>query len=93
MEIEPKVEGIIFQITSTDGVVKHRVATNDDATFTAFLPTGEYRVELIKTSLPANTTCENSLQVVEVLPGKIAKMDAFVIDVQQKKVNIRRFGD
>lgn len=93
MDIEPKIEGIIFQITSTDGVVKHRVSTNDDATFTAFLPTGEYRIELIISSLPANTACENSSQLVTVTPGKIAKIEPFVIDVKQKRVNIKRFGE
>lgn len=93
MEIEPKVEGIVFQIISTDGVLKHRVSTNDDAAFTAFLPTGEYRIELIKTSLPANTTCEDAAQTVKVEPGKIIRLKPFVINVQQKKVNIKRFGE
>lgn len=93
MEIDPKIEGIIFQINSTDGVIKHRVSTNDDATFTVFLPKGEYRVELVASSLPANTSCHESMQTVEVVSGKIVKLSPFVIEVHKKKVNIRRFGD
>lgn len=93
MEIDPKIEGVIFQINSTDGTTRHRVSTNDDATFTAFLPTGEYTIELITASLPANTTCEVPLQMVKVEQGKIIRLEPFAIAVQQKKVNIKRFGE
>lgn len=92
MDIEAKIEGVVFQITSIDGTVSRRVSTNDDATFTAFLPTGEYSVELVTSSLPANTSCKEPVQIVKIESGKMIKLDTFIIEVQQRKVNIRRFG-
>lgn len=91
VDFEPKVAGIVFNVTQ-NGKFVQRIATNDDGEFLLFLPTGEYQLTLNENSLAVNTYCEKNSQNITVQAGNITKLEKFVIKVKQKQINIKRFG-
>lgn len=92
IDFTPKNGGIIFQITSSDNKTIQKVMTDNNGNFTAFLPTGDYKVELIESSLARGSFCKNPSKSVTVTTGKIINLKAFDIEVQQKRVNVKYFS-
>lgn len=91
LDFEPKLGGLVLNILQ-NGKVIQKVATTDEGHFTAFLPTGIYQVVLAETSLAENTFCENTVSEVRVESGKMTRLPAFIIQVRQKTIQIKRFG-
>lgn len=91
VDFEPKMGGIVFNVTEGEKFIQ-RISTNDEGEFLLFLPTGQYQVSLVKSSLPTNAYCEESIRNFTVEAGKITSIQKFIIKVREKKVNIKKFG-
>lgn len=89
---DPKLDGIVFYIMQNDKQIQ-KINTNSDGKFTVFLPNGEYQIMLNEKSLPDNTFCDNVFVSVKIESGKVVRISPFKIQVKQKKVNIKHFGD
>lgn len=92
IDVVPQKEGILFLITSSDGKTKQKVVTDNDGLFTAFLPTGDYQIELLTNSLPNDSFCKINYQKITVTSGKILNLKAFNIEIRQKKINLKHFS-
>lgn len=90
-KIQPKVAGILFNI-SKDGKHIQRTMTNNDGEFTVFLPNGTYQISLDKNSLATKTYCEQPALYFTIESGKTNKLEPFKILVEQKSIQIKRFG-
>ena len=91
LDFEPKYRGLIFNI-HRNGRFIQRVSTNDAGEFVLFLPQGDYQVSLVESSLPTNTYCSELVKDISVKSGQIAKISPFVIEVKERKINIKKFG-
>ena len=92
VDFTPKVGGILFNIYRNEQLV-HHIITDDNGEFASFLPSGNYRIELNKNSLPSNTYCERSTDTFKVEAGKIVKLEHFVIKVREKVIRVKKFGN
>ncbi len=92
LEFEPKTAGIIFNIYDKDKFLQH-VVTDDNGEIGSFLGSGNYRIELVESSLPANTYSEKTNQEFTVQAGKIIHLEPFVIKVSEKRVHVKKFGN
>lgn len=92
LEFEPRLAGVQFAIFRGDSLVSNLV-TADNGRLMGFLPPGEYQVVLNERSLPENTFCEQKSQQVTIAPGQISSLPPFTINVREKQIRIRRFGD
>jgi len=91
LDFEPKLGGIVLNIMQ-NGKIIQKVGTTDEGQFTAFLPTGTYQVHLAENSLSENTFCENPVAEIHIESGKMIHLPAFIIQVKQKTIQIKRFG-
>lgn len=91
VDFTPKTGGILFNIYRNDQLVQ-RIITDDNGEFASFLPSGNYRIELNKNSLPSNTYCERSTDAFKVEAGKIIHVEPFVIKVREKVIRVKKFG-
>ncbi|NIF06479.1 hypothetical protein F3J23_13605 [Chryseobacterium sp. Tr-659] len=91
VDFTPKTGGILFNIYRNDQLVQH-IMTDDNGEFASFLPSGNYRIELNKNSLPTNTYCDRSTAAFKVEAGKIAQLEPFVIKVREKVIRVKKFG-
>jgi hypothetical protein len=91
VDFTPKTGGILFNIYRNDQLVQ-RIITDDNGEFASFLPSGNYRIELNKNSLPSNTYCERSTDAFKVEAGKIVHVEPFVIKVREKVIRVKKFG-
>lgn len=91
VDFTPKVGGVLFNIYRNEQLV-HHIITDDNGEFASFLPSGNYRIELNKNSLPSNTYCERSTDTFKVEAGKIVKLEPFVIKVREKVIRVKKFG-
>lgn len=82
--------GLILRIFQ-NGQLFQRAVTDNDGQFIAFLPNGEYTVELETGSLDANAYVQNKIQGFRVEAGQISSLEPFVIEIRSKKINIRQF--
>ncbi len=89
-EFIPRLSGITLKITR-NGEAVQRVVTDNDGHFLAFLPNGQYSMELESSGLDENTVLLNPTQTFLVESGRISTLEPFVIQVQSKKINIRQF--
>lgn len=87
-----KTEGISFKITQNDKHIQ-RVFTKRSGEFIAFLPKGDYQIELETSTLPADVFCEKTVQTFSVTSGKMTKLPDFILQVKQRKVNLKKFGE
>lgn len=92
VDFTPKVGGILFNIYRNEQLV-HHIITDDNGEFASFLPSGNYRIELNKNSLPSNTYCERSTDTFKVEAGKIVQLEPFVIKVREKVIRVKKFGN
>jgi hypothetical protein len=92
LEFDPKTAGIIFNIYDKDKFLQH-VVTDDNGEIGSFLGSGNYRIELVESSLPANTYSEKTNQEFTVQAGKIIHLEPFVIKVSEKRVHVKKFGN
>lgn len=91
LDFEPKQGGIVLHILQ-NGKIIQKTATTEEGQFTAFLPTGTYQIMLAENSLSENTFCENPVSEVHIESGKMTRLPAFIIQVKQKTIQIKRFG-
>ena len=91
VEIIPKYEGLRFTISNGDGTFTQRVITDGQGRFIAFIPVGEYTITLDKNTLPEYTDCEEYTRTFTIEAGKVNELEPFDIDVQSRRVNVRRF--
>lgn len=91
LDFEPKMNGIVFNIYQNEKFLQ-RISTNDEGEFILFLPTGDYQISLNANSLPKNAFCEEKAQSFTIKAGVITNIPKFVIKVQEKKINIKKFG-
>lgn len=89
-DVEAKYAGIAVVVTRGD-FSKH-VVTDNDGNFTTNLPKGKYLLQLDHTTLPELVTCENPIQEVDITNNKINKIPAFILNVQNRKIRLKRFG-
>ncbi|MEF9478716.1 hypothetical protein OWR28_14315 [Chryseobacterium sp. 1B4] len=92
LEFESKTAGIIFNIYDGDQLLQ-RVVTDDSGEFGSFLRSGTYTIQLVESSLPANTYCEKINQNVTVQAGKLINLEPFTIKVSEKRVHVKKFGN
>ncbi|WP_426478504.1 hypothetical protein ACP3T3_03290 [Chryseobacterium sp. CBSDS_008] len=92
LEFEPKTAGIIFNIYDKDKFIQH-VVTDDNGEIGSFLGSGDYRIQLVESSLPAHTYCEKITRDFTVQAGKIINLEPFVIKVSEKKIRVKKFGN
>lgn len=92
LDFEVKAAGIQFIITKDHKIVD-RIQTDEQGHFSAYLPTGEYEISLVAGSLPENTYSKNSSFKFSVNSGQNTKIPAFSIEVKQRTINIRKFGE
>ena len=92
LEFESKTAGIIFNIYDGDQLLQ-RVVTDDSGEFGSFLRSGNYTVQLMESSLPANTYCEKISQNITVQAGKLMNLEPFTIKVSEKRVHVKKFGN
>lgn len=92
VDFTPQLLGISFNIlTVTDRKSVLKVSTNDEGVFTAFLPTGEYVIQLDQTTLPQGTYCNNPEQTITISSGRIINLHNFEIGVRRKTINMKYF--
>ncbi len=91
VDFSPKTGGVLFNIYRNEQLVQH-IITDDNGEFASFLPSGNYRIELNKNSLPSNTYCERSSDNFKVEAGKIVHLEPFVIKVREKVIRVKKFG-
>lgn len=89
-EFVPRLAGITLKVTR-NGEAVQRVVTDNDGHFLAFLPNGQYSIELESSRLDENTEVINPTQTFSVESGRISTLEPFVIQVKSKKINIRQF--
>jgi len=92
LEFEHRTSSISFRIIKNSQVVQ-RVASDDEGSFTAFLPTGNYTIAIDENSLPENTFCENKTREIQLKAGEITTIPEFIIKVKEKKVNKKTFSN
>ncbi len=91
VNFKARLNGITFVITQ-NGKIVQKITSDEQGKIMAFLPTGEYLVELQTSSLPENTVCDKPVQKISVTAASITTLPDFIIDVKQKIINIKRFG-
>ncbi|WP_131701430.1 hypothetical protein [Chryseobacterium sp. FH2] len=92
LDFEPKTGGIVFGIYDKDKFLQ-RVVTDDNGEFVSFLESGNYNIRLVESSLPTNTYCEQTSRDFTVQTGKIINIEPFVINVLEKKIRVKKFGN
>lgn len=91
VEIVPQYEGIRIIITDADSKLHQTVITDENGSFVAFLPAGKYTIELDNKTTMELTECKEPIRTLEIEAGKVSKPAPFIIEVKERKVNVRRF--
>lgn len=89
-DFTPVLGGIGLRILR-NGQTVQRAITDNDGHFLAFLPNGQYTVELETAALDANATLQNKTRTFTTEAGLISTLEPFVVEIQSKKINIRQF--
>jgi hypothetical protein len=87
----PKREGITLKISQGKNFVR-RVTTNSEGDFSTFLPKGNYQIELEESSLQKDVSSTKTIQYFTVSSGTIYKIPTFELEVKQRRVNVKKFG-
>lgn len=91
VEVKAQRGGVAFVITNDAGTLTQRVVADDDGSIAAFLPAGNYTVELQTKTLHADMACKNPIQNFEITAGKITKLKPFDVEIRKKNINIKQF--
>lgn len=91
VEIVPRLEGIRFTITNADAKLHQTVVTDENGGFVAFFPAGKYTIKLDNKTMMELTECKEPMRTFEIEAGKVNKQAPFIIEVKERKVNVRRF--
>lgn len=86
----PVMGGLTVRIFR-NGEQVQRAVTDNDGQFIAFLPNGQYTVELETGALDANAQVQNRTQAFTVEAGRISSLEPFTVEIRSKKINIRQF--
>ncbi|MCD8539812.1 MAG: prealbumin-like fold domain-containing protein [Leadbetterella sp.] len=86
----PVMGGVSIRIYR-HGEMVQRAVTDNDGRFIAFLPNGEYNVEMETTALDPHSSVQNKTQTFTVEAGHISTLEPFVVEIRSKKINIRQF--
>ncbi len=89
-EFLPRQSGISFRITRK-GEQVDEVVSNNEGNFLAFLPSGEYTIEIEENMMDENVVVLKPTQQFTVQSGKITTLETFVLQVKNKQINIRKF--
>ena len=91
VDIVPRYEGIRFIISNSDNTISRTVITDGSGKFITFLPNGDYTIQLDKKTLLEHTDCIDFERNISIEAGKTTNLDNFIIEVKERKVNVRRF--
>src|SRR5690606_5727124 len=91
-DFTPKKEGITLKITQGKTFVK-RIVTTGDGEVSTFLPKGDYQIEIEASSLQKDVSVKKNIQYISVTPGTIYKIPTFELEIKQRKVNVKKFGE
>lgn len=89
-DFTPVLGGLTLRIYR-NGEQVQRAVTDNDGRFIAFLPNGQYTVELETGALDANAHVQNRTQAFTVEAGQISTLEPFTVEIRSKKINIRQF--
>jgi len=91
VEINPRYEGVQFTVSNDDKSFTQTIVTDGQGRFTTFLPVGEYTLTLNEKTLIEHTYCDETTVSIKIEAGKVSQLEPFVIKVQERRVNVRRF--
>lgn len=92
VEATLKHEGLRFVVTGvTDKSFTRTLITNAEGQLLGLLPVGEYSITLDEASLAEYTYCEEPTRTFTIEVGKVNEMEPFVIQVQSRTINVKRF--
>lgn len=92
MEVALKYEGIRVIVTGvTDKTFTRTLITDARGQFLVFLPMGEYTLTLDKNTLAEHTLYEEPDRVFTIEAGKVNEMEPLAIQVQSRRINVKRF--
>lgn len=91
VDVVQRYEGLRFYITGTDDGVRQTVVTGSDGSFLTFLPVGKYAVSLDLKTLVEHTHCAKPQRMIQIEAGKVIELEPFDIQIQSRKVNVKKF--
>lgn len=68
-----------------------RTMTDDNGNYLLFLPAGDYEISMTDNKMPQHVYSDNPVQHGKVAAGKINEGPIFILKVEEKKVEIKRF--
>ena len=90
-EFAEKYGGLRMWATATNGK-KIEALTNANGEFTLFLPVGEYEISVDANSLTKNVYTDFEPQTVKVTADEATEIPAIELKIQQRKIEVKRFG-
>lgn len=66
--------------------------SNAQGEFLLFLPTGTYTIGLNEQDFPENIFADTIQHEVQIESGKLNEIPAFILKVQERKIEVKRFG-
>lgn len=82
--------GYVVTATSTSGLTT-RTITDAEGRYTLFLPAGDYEISLLESKMPQHVYPASPVQLLTVRPHEQNAGPAFVLNVAEREVEIKRF--
>lgn len=91
METNTALEGFSITATSANGT-SFSSRTDSYGRFLLFLPVGEYEIFLNEQEFPNHVFSKNSKQRIRIDAGKVVELPDFELNIEQKSIEVKRFG-
>lgn len=85
------LEGYVITAKNEAGQISQTLS-NANGEFLLFLPTGSYTISLNEHDFPENIYAESVQQSIQIKSGILNEITPFVLKVQERKIEVKRFG-
>lgn len=90
-EVNVVLAGFTIAAKSTTGYTTHAV-TDSQGNYVLFLPAGSYEISILANKMPVHVYAETPVQQILVESGTLNAGPVFVLKVEEKQVEIKRFS-
>ncbi len=91
MEANTALEGYTITATGANGYVT-QARTDISGRYTLFAPAGTYEIALSANQFPNHVYANDLAHVVQIVSGKINEAPTFELNVERKKIEVKRFS-
>lgn len=91
-QVSSNLYGFQLSFTNEKGKI-YSVKTNDRGEYTAFLPVGNYIINIDQDSLPQHVYVETYQNKITIQQEKNIELQVILLKIKNREVNIKRFGN